>query len=172
MYKTVISLLQYFHHPLCLCCLLFWRPLSFYLFHYCYVCTSFRLILYFISKTFNLQINVALQLTKLWLKKVTKVTTIFAVEWADRWRRAERRRWICRRRVTWRSWRWTRTEWTGRCRRTGWRGTEWQTVALWIGSDRSRSRPSGLWDESCSIDSCHRRRRHRTVSWRDSRYTA
>jgi len=31
------------------------RRLSFYLFYYCYVCTSFRLILYLISSTFNLQ---------------------------------------------------------------------------------------------------------------------
>ena len=71
--RTVNSLLQYCHHPLCLCCLLFQRRLSFYLFHYCYVCTSVRLILYFISQIFNLLINVhvALPLTKLLLKKVT-----------------------------------------------------------------------------------------------------
>ena len=51
------------------------RRLSFYLFYYCYICAPFRLILYFVSYIFNLQINVALQLTKSLLKKVTTTTT-------------------------------------------------------------------------------------------------
>ena len=53
LYKNCLAycytLLRYCYHPLCLCRLLFCRRLSFYLFQYCYVCTSFRLILYFIS---------------------------------------------------------------------------------------------------------------------------
>jgi len=51
--------------------------MSFKLFNYCYLCISFRLILYFISYILIAKINVALQLTKLSLKKVTTTGKYF-----------------------------------------------------------------------------------------------
>jgi len=72
------SMLRYCYHPLCLC-LVLQRRLSFYLFHYCYACASFSLILHFSRRFLISKINVALQLTKLWLKKVT-TTVAYSVD--------------------------------------------------------------------------------------------
>ena len=75
--RTVIgllldTLLWYCYHPLCLCRLRRW---FFYLFNYCYVCTSLSLYCILFRRFLISKINVALQLTKLLLKKFTTTTT-------------------------------------------------------------------------------------------------
>jgi len=75
--------LRYCYHPLCLCCLLFLDTFH-YVHHLGLYCILFRRFL--ISK-----INVVLQLTKLWLKKVTTLLLLLLLlllanknGWTDR----------------------------------------------------------------------------------------